>query len=189
VIFAGKQSQAKVPPKSTMNSPSHQQRHLPYNLNTEKLSQKLADSASKANFTIEVNNNNKNVNLKCNPGTYLSSIAPVLDMIQVKQIFQFGDIKLECVEKTTGVDAAGRAVNSKLVLVDPADSDKLVIHCHHTSNPPKVQIQGNSAVPFSNFVLEPMITSHIEVNKDLIYFTTTEILDGAANVENRSSIP
>ena len=179
-----------------------------YQLNKDNQAKRLVANASKVPLTIDYNNIRTvrgvpgafNANIQYNSGVYLSSIKPVLSMIDDNWIAHADNWTISCIEASNRMDESHEhlvctKLKLKMTEKDTADkSHKITVHLFHTKS--KVQVQSStvvsggisSAVWFVKTFIEPLTLDHINDNQLLIDQINSDIMSNTMNC-NASSSP
>ena len=119
----------------------------PHILNKDKQVDKLLKNASRPDISIEVNCNDENVNIHCNPGFFDLVARKTLLTISPKHQFTAGGITFELRSSTPQTDLSGviQSTILKFVFIRDMMEYSATISVHNTTQ--NVQIQGSSSMP------------------------------------------
>ena len=100
-----------------------------YNLNLDKQRDNFINDADIDDLTIEVNDSNKNINLKCNAGFYKYVGFSVLSSLSLNFTVRINDIQVKCVEFTQNLDQGGLQANLVLKFQLTKVTDLWMCYC------------------------------------------------------------
>ena len=140
--------------------------------------------------TIRGNQHPTNVSIDCNTGVYISAVKPALEAITIGWQMEVSSTLMTCEDKRDSTELSGRKVSTKLVLYltessAPSVKSKVVLHFYHTSS--TLQVQGSSLLSSGvtspvwlvNNFLEPLATTHINQNKEVIEGINSTVRESA----------
>ena len=116
-------------------------------MNANKQADKIVKDTNIEDFTINYNDNYRNININCSSGFYLQVARPTLNLLTNDQIESILGTNVIYENATQNMDNTGNEFNITLFfkLVEASGkSAKVTIHTHHSTR--MVQVQGGKVL-------------------------------------------
>ena len=123
-------------------------RNTGYMLDRDKQIKRLHKDTEGADFSIEVNNKNENVTIRCNTGFYSTVAVPTIQNLARSDVLVFGGVAVRCQHIIGNLDNTQALQTSVLrfgLWKDDSSLGSVRIHLHHTAR--KIQLQGGAIMP------------------------------------------
>ena len=134
---------------ATTKEPTIVDKTAPFTLNKSKQIQTLASDATRPDFEIEINDNDRNVNILCSTGFYDAVAKPVVCGFSKGTTMNINNISVNCRHIDHNRDSRCYEYNRVLHIDIGSDGQfkigKVTIHLHHTRR--LVQLQGSAKMP------------------------------------------
>ena len=133
-----------------------------FTLDRDKQVKKLFKDTFAADYEIEVNSNNENVNVQCNLGFYSTVAKPVMEQLSFGPSPCINDVTVRCHDITQRTDQGGAATTTVIIFrmhQHNLSIGQATVHMHHTAR--KVQIQGSALLPPDNIKAPVWFVQHV----------------------------
>ena len=123
--------------------------HTDYGLSRTRQTRNLKRDASIENYTVEINDNDKNVNIRCNSGFFLEVASPLLLSLSQQTVnpLTIQNVSVACSNTRESLDQVNLHVNNVYFfllndLAHPGGPDaKVTVHSYTTQH--SLQLQGS----------------------------------------------
>ena len=134
---------------TSTDKPSFAGKTAQFSLNKDKQMNALANDAALANFTVIVNDNDKNVGIQCSTAFYDAVAKPVMCGLSKDATLNINNISVNCSHIDFNRDSNGyeynRVLHVRLGGSGQFSIGKVTIHLHHTKR--LIQMQGSALMP------------------------------------------
>ena len=136
----------------TSNQQTSSHRTANFSLNKDKQIGGLIADANLNDFSINVNDSDKNVNIHCSTAFYDKVAKPVMCGLSMDTTLNFGNISISCLHIDHNRDSKGyeynRVLHIKVGGSGKFSIGKITIHLHHSKR--HIQMQGSALMPDGN---------------------------------------